>query len=131
MAKIMVVDDERDFVAMMSKLLRGAGHEIIEAYGGVEALEKLKSVKPDLILLDVMMPDIDGYDICKIIRENHATRDITIAMLTVRFADQDKLRSLEDCGANWHIAKSADKKDLLEKIDWLLKTPPTRMGESK
>lgn len=122
MAKIMVVDDERDFLAMAGRLLREAGHEVIEAGGGVEALDKLKSVKPDLILLDVMMPDLDGYEVCKIIRST--AKDVTIAMLTVRSGNIDKLRSFEECGANWHITKPIDKKDFLEKIRWLLDTPP-------
>jgi CheY-like chemotaxis protein len=123
MGKIMVVDDEPDIVLLFKKLLEKGGHEVIEAYSGEECIDKVKGEKPDLILLDIMMPGLDGYDVCRILKNEEETSSIPIAMLTVKSDDEDKIKSLEE-KADWHIAKPVDKDKLLEMVDWLLKTPP-------
>jgi CheY-like chemotaxis protein len=125
MGKIMIVDDEPDIVYIVKKALQKSGHEVIEALSGEECLEKLKQEKPDLILLDVMMPGLDGYDVLEILRNDEKTKDITIAMLTVKSEDEDKIRSF-DGKADWHISKPIDTDKLPEMVDWLLKTPPRR-----
>ena len=79
-----------------------------------------------MILLDVMMPGLDGYDTCKKIKNDKEYRSIPVAMLTVKSEDEDRLRSLEECKAEWHIAKPVEKEKLVEIVNWLLKSPPRR-----
>lgn len=121
--KIMVVDDEDGIRYLMKNILEKAGHEVITVHSGEECLNILKKEKPDLVLLDVMMPGLTGYDTCKIIKADRENRSIPVAMLTVKSDDEDKLRSLEGCKAEWHITKPVDKGKLVEIIDWLLKSP--------
>ncbi len=90
----------------------------------MECLEILKTERPDLILLDVMMPGLDGYDTCKKIKNHEEYRSILVAMLTVKSEDEDRLRSLEECKAEWHISKPVEKEKLVEIVNWILKSPP-------
>ncbi|MEE8358349.1 MAG: response regulator [Candidatus Hydrothermarchaeales archaeon] len=126
MAKIMVVDDEADMRFMVRKILENEGHEVIEAEAGKVALDKLKEVKPDLILLDVMMPGLDGWEVCKQIRENKETENITVTMLTVKSTDEDKVTSFDDGLADWHISKPFKKKRFVKTVKWLLESPLER-----
>lgn len=82
MARIMVVDDDPDLVESVTMILEKRGHEVIAAYDGVECLEKLKSSRPDAIILDVMMPNKDGYEVCKELKGNPEYREIPILLLT-------------------------------------------------
>jgi CheY-like chemotaxis protein len=125
-SKVLVVDDEEGVLYLISTILKKAGHEAITASSGEECLEMLKTERPDLILLDVMMPGLDGHDTCKKIKNDGEYRSIPVAMLTVKSGDADKLRSLQDCTADWHIAKPVEKEKLVEIVNWLLDTPPSR-----
>ena len=120
----MVVDDEEDILYLVKTILKKAGHEVITASSGEECLEILKTEKPDLILLDVMMPGLDGFDTSKLIKADEENRSIPIAMLTVKSGDTDRLRSLEESAIDWHISKPVERKKLVEMVDWLLKSPP-------
>ena len=120
MSKILIVDDEDGVLYLISTILKKAGHETITASSGEECFELLKTVKPDLILLDVMMPGLDGYDTCKTIKGNKDTKDIPVAMLTARSNDEERLQSMEEGLADWHIAKPIEKKKLVELVNWLL-----------
>lgn len=122
----MVVDDEPDIRYLVRKMLEREGYEIIEAKDGGECLEKLKKERPDLILLDVMMPGMFGWEVSRKIKENEATRSIPVAMLTVRSSEEDKVKSLEESLADWHISKPVDSKKLIETVKWLLEAPPKR-----
>jgi len=82
MARILVVDDDPDIVESVTVVLENKGHEVIGAYGGVEGLEKAKNEKPDAIILDVMMPDKDGYEVCKELKADPEYSDIPILLLT-------------------------------------------------
>jgi len=82
MARILVVDDDPDLVESVTMILEKKGHEVIPAYGGVEGLEKAKMVRPDAIILDVMMPDKDGYEVCKELKGDPRYRKIPIILLT-------------------------------------------------
>ncbi len=82
MAKILIVDDDPDIVESVTTILEKKEHEVIQAYGGVEGLEKAKKEKPDAIILDVMMPDKDGYEVCKELKADPNCRDIPILLLT-------------------------------------------------
>ena len=128
-SKILVVDDEDGVLYLISTILKKAGHNIITASNGEECLEILKKEKPDLILLDIMMPGMDGHDTCKVIKTSPEYGSIPVAMLTVKSEDEDRLRSLEDCTADWHIAKPVEKEKLVELVNWLLNTPPRKKNE--
>jgi len=82
MARILIVDDDPDIVESVTMVLEKNGHDVIGAYGGVEGLEKAKKEKPDAIILDVMMPDKDGYEVCKELKADPEYSDIPILLLT-------------------------------------------------
>jgi two-component system KDP operon response regulator KdpE len=111
-ATILVVDDEPQIRRVMRTTLTGQGYSIIEAKSGAEALESLRQQRPDLILLDINMPGIDGIDTCREIRR---TSDVPIIMLTVRNAEKDKVRAL-DAGADDYVVKPFGIEELIARI---------------
>lgn len=124
MSKILVIDDEPDIVYLIRLILEKEGYEVVEANSGTQGLELAKKEKPDLILLDVMMPDMLGWEVCRRIKADKELRKVPVAMLTVKSAAEDKLKSLEEAKADWHIAKPIDRDKLLSTVEWLLKSPP-------
>ncbi|MFV2040745.1 MAG: PleD family two-component system response regulator [Candidatus Hydrothermarchaeales archaeon] len=126
MTKILVVDDEMDIRFVIGKMLEREGYETVEADSGEHALEILKETVPDLILLDVMMPGIDGYETCTEIKSQETTKNIPVVMLTAKTAESDKIKALEECGAAWHVSKPIDRKKFIETVKWVLESPPRR-----
>jgi CheY-like chemotaxis protein len=126
MKKILVIDDEPDIVFLIKLILEKEGYRVIEANSGSEGLELAKKEKPDLILLDVMMPDMLGWEVSKKIKSDKELQKIPVAMLTVKSAAEDKLKSLEEARADWHIAKPIDRDKLISTVAWLLEAPPRR-----
>ncbi len=127
MAKIMVVDDEAEMVFLIKNILENGGHEVETAYSGKEALDKLESgIRPDLILLDVMMPGLNGWEVSRKIKEGEETKDIIVAMLTIKSEDEDKVTSLDRGLADWHISKPFKNEELLRTVNWLLERPIKR-----
>ncbi len=120
-SRILVVDDEKDIVNLIGYHLSKSGKEIIPAYNGAEALEKIKESRPDLVILDIMMPEVDGYAICSTLRqqEDPAMRDIPVVMLTAKTEVEDKIRGLS-IGADDYITKPFDLKELVLRTDNLL-----------
>ena len=82
MAKILVVDDDPDLVESVTKLLEDKNHQVVQAYGGIEGLEKARKEKPDAIILDVMMDDKDGYQVCKELKADPDCKNIPVLLLT-------------------------------------------------
>lgn len=123
MNKIMIVDDEPGVIGMAKLALQNEGFEVIEASSGKECLKKLKEEKPDLILLDAMMPEIDGWKVCKLIKENEKTRSIPVVMFTVLSGDKHKLASFDAAYADWHIDKFSTKEDLIYIVKSILLNP--------
>jgi CheY-like chemotaxis protein len=121
-SKIMIVDDEGKIRYITRKMLESKGHEVIEAEGGKECLEILKSDKPDVILMDIMMPEMNGWKAVKEIKKDRSNEDIKICMLTVKSTSVDREKSM-DAGAHWHISKPISAEDLLETVRWLLTEP--------
>ena len=119
MAKILVVEDEPEIRILVKTILEKAGYSVVEAEDGEAALRLVNEEEPDLVLLDVMIPGIEGWEVCRRIRENEATRRLPIIMVTVRTTDEDIQRSVE-CGANAHINKPFDQRELLDTIKKLL-----------
>lgn len=113
--KILVVDDEIDNVILLDKRLKALGYEVICAYDGDEAIEKVEKENPDLILLDIMMPKKDGFEVLKILRENEKTKSIPVIMLTAKADVSDKVKGLET-GAIDYVTKPFDFKELQARI---------------
>ncbi len=120
-AKILVVDDEPEILNLTKIMLEKDGYEVFTASDSVECFERLKEVRPDLILLDVMMPGDDGWSTCKKIKDDKTTKDIPVAMFTVRTSDNAIERSQEYAQADAHIKKPFEMKKLLETVKELLK----------
>jgi CheY-like chemotaxis protein len=119
-SKILVVDDNERVLQIVSRMLGQEGYEIIVADSGKKCLEILKNEKPDLILMDVMMPEMDGWKVVKEIKKDEANKDIIISMLTIKSTEQARVKSLADAKADWHIGKPITKTKLVETVRWLL-----------
>lgn len=102
--KILVVDDERPIVRLVQVNLEHAGYEVVAAYDGKEALEKVEQEKPDLIILDVMMPQMDGFEVMQRLQANPKTRDIPVIMLTAKAQDADVFRGWQS-GVTLYLTK--------------------------
>ena len=118
--RILVVDDEADVVSLLRLTLKGQGYDIITASNGQEGLEKARTEKPDLILLDVMLPKLDGYKVARMLRFDERYSKIPIIMITAKIQEKDKETGLE-MGADAYITKPFDMTTLLSKIDQTLK----------
>jgi len=117
--KILVVDDEQDLVEMVTARLEANGYEVISAYDGQEGLRKAQQEKPDLIILDVMMPKADGYKVSRMLKFDVKFKDIPIIMFTARAQEVDRQTSKE-VGADAYITKPFEPEVLLAKIKELL-----------
>jgi DNA-binding response OmpR family regulator len=118
--KILVVDDEPDIVELLSFNLKQAGFAIGTAFDGVEALRKARSMMPDLILLDLMLPKLDGLSVCEILRRNVSTSSIPVILLTGLTGELGRLAGL-DAGATDYITKPFSPRLLVSKVDALLR----------
>ncbi len=118
--RILVVEDERDVSKVIAINLKIEGMEVVVAYDGPTALEKIKESKPDCVVLDVMLPQISGWDILKYIKANPATADIPVVMVTAQIAEKDQLRGL-GAGAVKYITKPFSPVTLTETIKSVLK----------
>jgi excisionase family DNA binding protein len=117
--RIMVVDDDPDALAMMEKILTDEGVDLIKVSNATEVGLKAAQLTPDLILLDFLMPQLDGFDVCKALRNNDLTRSIPIMAVTCLSKEQDIERIFE-CGADEYLAKPFKVDQLLEKVHELL-----------
>lgn len=124
MAKILVVDDEPDAVELVEFNLKNAGFEVMTAADGSEALKKARSTLPDLILLDLMIPEVDGLEVCKLLRRDAATAGIPILMLTAKAAEIDRVLGLE-LGADDYVTKPFSPRELMLRIKGLLRRRET------
>jgi len=119
--KILVVDDDAEMVELLSFSLKQAGFCIGTASNGVDALKKARSLKPDLIVLDVMMPELDGFAVCEILRRDPATASLPIMMLTALSSELGRLAGLGS-GASDFLSKPFSPRLLVGKIEELLKS---------
>lgn len=117
--KILIVDDEVNIMISLEFLVKQAGYDLDTARDGEEALEKVASFNPDLILLDVMMPKVNGFEVCRRIRENPAWQHIKIIMLTAKGREVEVTKGL-DLGADAYIIKPFSTKELMSKIKQFL-----------
>ncbi len=119
MSDILIVDDEPEILYLVKMMLERHGHRTAEARNGEECLKCLGEGKPDLIILDVMMPGLKGWDVCKKIKDSKATSSIPVILLTVR-TSEDSIKKSFDSGADAHINKPFEMKELLDTVDDLL-----------
>lgn len=119
--KILVIDDEADVVNLVKFRLEFQDYYVIPLYTSIRSLEIAKRERPDLILLDVMMPDKDGYDVCKELRSDEATKNIPIILFTAKQDQKNELKKgAETVGADDHILKPFDMAELFSKIKDLI-----------
>src|SRR5438046_9390755 len=119
MAKILVVDDELDAVELVEFNLKSAGYEVVTAADGAEALKKVRAHSPDMIVLDLMLPEVDGLEVCKILRRDPATAAIPIIMLTAKAAEIDRVLGLE-LGADDYLTKPFSPRELVLRVRKIL-----------
>jgi len=117
--KVLVVDDYAANVKLLERNLRSAGYETVAAYDGEEALQKVAAEHPDLVLLDIMMPKIDGFEVCRRLRADEATAVLPVIMVTALKETEDRIRGLE-AGADDFISKPFDRGELLARVKSLL-----------
>jgi DNA-binding response OmpR family regulator len=132
-AKILIVDDDVMLVGMLERILRTQQYEVAKAYSGQEALARVRQSKPDLILLDIMMPGMDGYEVCRRLKSDSETADIAILILSAKGnIDLSRLEegqsdvNRQDClhgfevGAVDFLSKPVGVKELLKRIQFML-----------
>ena len=124
--RILVVDDEERIVRFIRLNLEQDGFLVVDAFTGRQAMEKLRQALPDLILLDVMLPDLDGFEVLRMIRENH---DVPIIMLTAKTEEDDRVRGLE-LGADDYVTKPFSPRELVSRVRAVLRrTEKSREGK--
>ncbi len=128
--KILIVDDEPDVLDLVKTNLTNAGFFVATADDGEEALKKANSLIPDLILLDLMLPQVDGLEVCKILRRSDATRDIPIIMLTAKASEIDRVLGLE-LGADDYVTKPFSPRELVLRVKALLRRGKTADDSSE
>jgi len=117
--KILVVDDEVNITQILEFSIGAEGYEVLTAVNGEEAIDKARREQPDLIILDIMMPKIDGYEACRILKANPATKNIPVVLLTAKGRDIDKRLGYE-VGATDYIVKPFSPNKLVARIHELL-----------
>lgn len=118
--RILVVDDDPEIVRLLQAYLKQGGYEVLTAHNGETALHMLRREHPDLMLLDLMLPDRDGWDVTRIVRSDPALRCTPIIMLTARVEDQDKIVGLE-LGADDYVTKPFNPREIMARIRAVLR----------
>lgn len=118
--RVLVTEDSPTVLEIERYALENAGYEIIVARDGQEALDLARREKPDIIILDLMLPKLDGYKVCRMLKFDEKYKHIPIIMFTSRVQKSDEALGFE-VGADAYLPKTADPKDLLDKIQALLK----------
>lgn len=117
--KILVVDDEADLVETVRFVLELQGFNVLVSYNGEDALNQARKESPDLILLDIMLPKLDGYKVCRLLKFDERYKHIPILMLTAKTQDKDKIIGRET-GADEYITKPFEMDELIEKVKFHL-----------
>lgn len=115
MSRILIVDDEPPIVELVKFNLQKEGYEVLIAYDGITAIERAVEEKPNLIILDIMLPEVDGFEVCRNLSQNPQTKDIPIIMLTARGEEIDKILGLE-FGADDYITKPFSPRELMARV---------------
>src|SRR5262245_26002329 len=125
--KIMVADDDRDMVDMLSYWLKGHGYDVVRAFDGEQAIKRWRETLPDLVILDIQMPKLDGFEVC---RQMRMETNSMVLMLTAHDREDDEVRGLE-LGADDYLRKPFSPKQLLARIKALMRRSNSAKGSSK
>ena len=117
--RILLVDDEPSIVKMVGKRLEVEGFEVLIAMDGQEGLDKARGERPDLIVLDLMLPKLNGYEVCTMLKQDTRYQGIPVVLFTAKAQEKDEKLGME-CGANAYVKKPFRAQELLEKIRSLL-----------
>jgi len=117
--KILIVEDEESLLKLESILLTSKGYQVQGVANGTAALKAIAKEPPDLVLLDIMLPEIDGFEVCHQIKQNEATKHIPVIMLTAKKSREDMSRG-EKVGADWYITKPFKSAMVIETIQRFL-----------
>jgi DNA-binding response OmpR family regulator len=117
--QVLVADDEPDIVTIVEMILRTEGYEVLKATNGLEALELAERHNPDLILLDILMPDMDGWEVLRLLHVDPSTAEIPVAMISAKTGSRAKIASMQE-GAVDYITKPFDSRELLTKVRAIL-----------
>lgn len=117
--RILIVEDEKELVELITFRLEGEGFHVLTAFDGVEALATVEKERPDLILLDILMPKMNGYEVCRRLKADERYRDIPIIYLTAK-AQEEEMKAAIEMGADAYIAKPFEPADLIGTINKLI-----------
>src|SRR5262245_32712555 len=120
MARLLIIEDEKDLLKVLEFNLRQAGHEVLSATRGRDGLQIAREHQPDLVLLDLMLPDIAGTEVCKSLKQTSPTREIAVLMLTAKGEEVDRIVGFE-LGADDYVVKPFSVRELLLRIDAILR----------
>jgi DNA-binding response OmpR family regulator len=117
--KILIIDDEPDIVETLTLMLQARNYEVVTALDGMEGLSKVKTERPDITLLDIMMPGISGYDVCQKLKTNNDTKRMPVIMLTAK-GENEAVTKARKAGADDYIVKPFNLPTLVNKVNKLL-----------
>ena len=124
MAKILVVDDEPDIVRVVVKIMEARGHVVSTAKDGAEALERVAAELPDVVILDLNLPRIDGYEVCRRIKSDPRTARVPVVMMTASYVSVDDARAGSHAGADEYLVKPFLREVLIHNVERLLPATP-------
>jgi two-component system, OmpR family, alkaline phosphatase synthesis response regulator PhoP len=127
--RVLVVDDEEDLGRILKFALMAAGHEVLLAMDGAEGLRMAREEAPDLILLDLMLPKIDGYKVCRMLKFDERYRHIPVVILSARTQEVDK-QMAKETGADLFITKPYNLNEILSTIQQLLQVSPSYLKKA-
>lgn len=119
MPKVLIADDEPNIVVSLEFMMKREGYEVLVARDGAAALATIRAERPDLVLLDAMMPGMTGFDVCEAVRGDAAVRDTVILMLTAKGRETDVARGV-GAGADAYVTKPFSTRDLVQKVREML-----------
>jgi two-component system alkaline phosphatase synthesis response regulator PhoP len=129
MAKLLIIEDERDIVQALEYNLKKEGYSVSKAYDGIQGLKLIKDLSPDLIILDLMLPGVDGLEICRQVKKDPKTENLPVIMLTAKGAEADKVVGLE-VGADDYIVKPFSMRELIARVRAVLKRYGKKIKET-
>jgi DNA-binding response OmpR family regulator len=130
-ARILCIDDEKEIIDLIRLILNRKGYDVAGAIGGEEGLAKARSWKPDLVLLDLMMPDMDGWEVFHRIRADEALTGIPVIVVTARAQSIDRVLGLHVARVDDYISKPFTPQDLVESVERVLAKKPSGVDSAK
>lgn len=119
--KVVCVEDEPEMIDLIQLILNRKGFEVIGANGGIKGLETIRKVKPDLVLLDLMMPEMDGWQVYQQLKADESTQDIPVIVVTAKAQNIDKVLGLHIAKVDDYISKPFSLQELVDRVDKVLK----------